>query len=74
MAFYNKYKIHKVQQNQRWDDLARIYYGDCFKFAQIIEANSSIPISPFLPVDAQIIIPFFENETTVNEDLPIWKQ
>lgn len=72
--FYNKYKIHKVQQNERWDDLARIYYGDCFKFTQIIEANPSIPISPFLPVDSNIIIPFFENHTTVNEDLPIWKQ
>ncbi len=75
MVFYSKYIIHKAQSNERWDDLAYRYYGDCFRYKQIIEANPDVAISPFLPAGAQIIIPFTENSTTKDEaELPIWKQ
>lgn len=75
MVSYSKYKIHTAQENERWDDLAYRYYGDCFKYKAIIEANPDVEISPFLPAGAQIIIPFTENSTTKDEaELPIWKQ
>lgn len=74
MALYKKYVIHKVAQNERWDDLARIYYGDCFKFLPIIEANPTVEISPFLQIDTNIIIPIFEDEIEQVEGLPSWKQ
>ena len=31
MASYNKYKIHVAQVQERWDDLAYKYYGDCLQ-------------------------------------------
>lgn len=76
MTSYNKYKIHVAQVQERWDDLAYKYYGDCFKYKPIIEANPDVAISPFLPAGENIIIPFSENITkTEDEDeLPIWKQ
>lgn len=75
MVSYSKYKIHTAQENERWDDLAYMYYGDCFKYKAIIEANPDVEISPFLPAGRQIIIPFSETITqTENEvNLP-WKQ
>lgn len=74
MASYSKYIIHIAQEDERWDDLAYKYYGDCFKYAPIVESNPDIEISPFLPVGAEIIIPITEQRTADTEGLPIWKQ
>lgn len=74
MVSYSKYIIHKAEANERWDNLAYKYYGDCFKYKQIIEANPDTAISPFLPAGENIIIPFTETATTEEEEeLPIWK-
>lgn len=75
MASYNKYKIHVTQVQERWDDLAYKYYGDCFKFKPIIEANPDVAISPFLPVGENIIIPFSETITQSDNEVSLpWKQ
>lgn len=76
MALFNKYMVHKAKEGERWADLAYKYYGDSFKFAPIIMCNLDIPISPFLPVGADIIIPFSDTSKSnkVEDGLPIWKQ
>lgn len=74
MAVFSKYLKHTAKDGERWDDLARIYYGDCFKFEPIISANPDIAISPFLPSGAIVVVPILDNLNSVNEDLPIWKQ
>lgn len=74
MAEYSKFIIHKTKQGDRWDSLAYKYYGNCFKYAPIVMANPTMPICPFLPADVEIIIPFFDNNKDINEELPPWKR
>lgn len=70
---YSKYIIHKTKQGERWDSLAYKYYGNCFKYTPIVMANPNMPISPFLPEGVDVVIPFFDNNTETNEELPPWK-
>lgn len=72
MAAYSQYIEHKAHEGERWDDLARIYYGDCFKIEPIISANPDVPISPFLPSGTVIIVPILNNRNPENEGLPVW--
>lgn len=75
MVSYSKYKIHIAQENERWDDLAYKYYGNCFQYKPIIEANPAVAISPFLPAGAKIIIPFNETITQSDNEVNLpWKQ
>lgn len=67
--------VHKTGTYERWDTLAYKYLGDVFRFTEIVAANPSIAMSPFLPAFTEVIIPIPENpETISNEGLPPWKQ
>ena len=70
---YSNYIIRKSKQGDRWDEYAYEYYGDCYRYPEIISANPEIGISPFIPADVDIIIPFQDESTNIkNEGLPPW--
>lgn len=67
--------VHKTGTYERWDTLAYKYLGDVFRYPEIVAANPSIPISPFLPAFTNIIVPIPDTpESTSSKGLPPWKQ
>ena len=68
-----EYYIYKTQVNDRWDKIANIFYGNCYKISPIIESNFQIAITPFLEEGIEIIIPKEENKTN-QITLPEWKK
>lgn len=74
MAEYSKYITYITKLGDRPDTVAYKFYGNCFNYKPILDANPQLPISPFLPVDKEIIIPFFDDDNTSIEELPPWKR
>ena len=73
MISYQQYKTYNSQPNDRWDTIAYEFYGDCYNFSPLLEANPSVAISPFIPAGTELIIPVLDI-TEQNQDLPPWKQ
>lgn len=69
-----KYIIHKTKINERFDEIAYKYYGNCYKIQAIIEANPHISISETLPCDIELLIPIEDTVEIDNSQLPIWKR
>lgn len=71
---YSEYKEHTVQEGDRWDSLATLYYGNCFSYKYLVMANPHVPISPIIELGTKLIIPVLSDSTKANEDLPPWKR
>lgn len=68
-----EYIIHTTTQNERIDEIAQKYYGNCFQIQTIIEANPWLAITPEFEEGIELLIPVIEQ--TVNKTaLPIWKR
>lgn len=66
---------HTAVLGDRWDTLAYRYYGDAFGFMRLIEANSHIPIRPFIAPGTPVVIPLIEPDDEGQAlELPPWKQ
>jgi len=65
-----------TKQGDRWDTIAFKAYGDATLVNGIIEANTSIVISPILEVGTRIIVPILEQGDIQidSELLPPWKR
>ncbi len=63
-----------TRQNDRWDLIAYEYYNNALLYEQIIKANPDIEITPVLKEGIQIKVPVLQEETTIQFELPPWKQ
>ena len=68
-----EYYLYKTKQNDRWDNIAYRFYGDCTDYKDIISANPHIPIDTVIDEGIDMIIPVKEKTSQTNS-LPIWKQ
>lgn len=64
------------KQGDRWDIIANKAYGDPTLINGIIEANTSLSITPIIPVGSRIIVPILEvGEIQIDSELlPPWKR
>ena len=71
-----EYYEHTTIEGDRWDLIAAQYYGDSYRYEEIIVANPDIPIVPILPSGLKVRVPVIEDQddTMTTEDLPPWKQ
>lgn len=65
-----------TKQGDRWDTIAFKAYGDASLINGIIEANTSIVISPILEAGTRVIVPILESgEIQIDSELlPPWKR
>jgi len=65
-----------TKQGDRWDTIAFKAYGDSTLINGIIEANTSIVISPILKPGTRVIVPILESgEIQIDSELlPPWKR
>tara|TARA_R110000782_G_scaffold252478_1_gene340304 strand:- start:262 stop:483 length:222 start_codon:yes stop_codon:yes gene_type:complete len=65
-----------TKQGDRWDTIAFKAYGDASLINGIIEANTSIIISPILQAGTRVIVPILESgEVQIDSELlPPWKR
>jgi phage tail protein X len=65
-----------TKQGDRWDTIAFKAYGDASLVNGIIEANTSIVISPILEAGTRVIVPILESgEIQIDSELlPPWKR
>lgn len=65
-----------VKQGDRWDTIAFKAYGDATLINGLIEANTSIIISPILEIGTRVIVPILEQGDIQidSELLPPWKR
>ena len=65
-----------TKQGDRWDTIAFKAYGDASLINGIIEANTSIIISPILEAGTRVIVPILESgEIQIDSELlPPWKR
>lgn len=65
-----------TKQGDRWDTIAFKAYGDSTLINGIIEANTSIVISPILEAGTRVIVPILESgEIQIDSELlPPWKR
>lgn len=65
-----------TKQGDRWDTIAFKAYGDASLVNGIIEANTSIVISPILEIGTRVIVPILEpGEIQIDSELlPPWKR
>ena len=65
-----------TKQGDRWDTIAFKAYGDSSLINGIIEANTSIVISPILEAGTRVIVPILESgEIQIDSELlPPWKR
>jgi len=65
-----------TKQGDRWDTIAFKAYGDSTLVNGIIEANTSIVISPILEPGTRVIVPILESgEIQIDSELlPPWKR
>jgi len=65
-----------TKQGDRWDTIAFKAYGDATLIDGIIEANTSIVISPILEAGTRVIVPILESgEIQIDSELlPPWKR
>ena len=68
------YQFYKTKPDDRWDKIAYMFYGDCFRTKELIEANPDVPIAPVLEASLDLIVPVLEKETESEDKLPAWKQ
>ncbi len=63
-----------TKQNDRWDLIAYEYYNNALLYEEIIKANPEIKITPVLAEGIQIKVPVLQEETTIQFEIPPWKQ
>jgi len=65
-----------TKQGDRWDTIAFKAYGDSTLINGLIEANTSIVISPLLEAGTRVIVPILEQGDIQidSELLPPWKR
>lgn len=65
-----------AKQGDRWDTIAFKAYGDATLINGLIEANTTIVISPILEIGTRIIVPILEQGDIQidSELLPPWKR
>ena len=68
-----EYYLYKTKKNDRWDNIANRFYGDCTDYKGIIAENPHIPIDTIIDEGIDMIIPVKEKTSQTN-GLPIWKQ
>jgi len=67
------YIIHTTKYNERIDEIAYKYYGNCYKIQPIIETNPHVEVSEILEEGIELLIPI-EEQKIDNSMLPIWKR
>lgn len=67
---------HTTIEGQRWDNIAKEYYGRADKANEIIKANPGVPVYDVLPGGIVLNIPIIEKSEVITdaERLPPWKQ
>lgn len=63
-----------TKQNDRWDLIAYEYYNNALLYEEIIKANPEIKITPVLEAGIKIKVPVLKEDTTIQFELPPWKQ
>jgi len=65
-----------AKQGDRWDTIAFKSYGDATLINGLIEANTSIIISPILEIGTRVIVPILEQgDIRIDSELlPPWKR
>lgn len=70
----DEFYTYITKQNDRWDLIAYEYYNNALLYEEIIKANPDIKITPVLDAGIKIKIPVLEEKSTIQFELPPWKQ
>lgn len=68
-----QYYMYTTKYGDRWDSIAVKFRGNTFDYADIIEANPQVAVTPMLDEGIEIRIPIKDDNTEI-KGLPIWKQ
>lgn len=76
MTLNGEYIEYITQQNDTWDYIAWIMYGNETLMGVLIEANPQIPIAPLIGMGLTMAIPIIGDlrPTLNNEQRPPWRQ
>lgn len=64
---------HLTIDGERWDQLAKKYYGDPYAYPALVEANSRLAHLDILMSGLMIKIPLLDRPT-VPKNLPPWRR
>nr|DAF63595.1 MAG TPA: baseplate wedge protein [Siphoviridae sp. ctwQT14] len=70
----DEFYTYITKQNDRWDLIAYEYYNNALLYEEIIKANPEIKITPVLEAGIKIKVPVLKEDTTIQFELPPWKQ
>ena len=71
MAQYTQYT---TIQGDRWDLIAQKAYGDATMIQPLLEANPSVPLTPYLDGGIKLNVPVLDLVTVEQSLLPPWKR
>jgi phage tail protein X len=64
-----------TKQNDRWDLISVIHYGNLNPLKELMNANPSVALGMIIPQNTNIIIPIIDNSSDyiLTKNLPPWK-
>jgi len=65
---------YTTNEGDTWYNIAYRAYGDATLYAELIEANPTLPIEPVLPGNLEMLIPVKDITTAEFNLLPPWKK
>lgn len=69
------YLTHITKEGERFDLLAYRYYGNPYRYQEIVEANiAAIGVPPILDSGLKLVIPILPTAETTPANLPPWKR
>lgn len=71
---YTEYLEHVTTDNDRWDHIAYLYYGDAARIAPLAEANESLRLMPALPGGLIVRVPILDDDAADDGDMPPWRR
>lgn len=71
-----QYLEHEAQPGERWDTIAKLYYGDATHIGELVRANVALGEVPPLVFERKTLIkvPVIEQAAADASTLPPWKQ
>ncbi|MBR1754029.1 hypothetical protein IJ732_04255 [bacterium] len=67
--------FYTTHENDRFDKIAQMFFGNCYKISPIIEENTHVKIREVLQDGIELTILKQETETkTENAQTPTWKR